>query len=82
MKSWKEVTREVMMILLGIVVVVGFFLLLNNLITNEVPEGNRDLLNIIIGALVGSFITIIAYYFGSSKGSADKTGLLEKEKKE
>ena len=54
----------------------GFFLVLGFMMFSEVPPGSRDLLNILLGMLATSFSGVIAYYFGSSSGSAEKTKLL------
>ena len=67
--------------LLASLIVIGFFVLLYILTTTEVPPENKDALNLVIGALIGSFTSIISYYFGSSKGSADKTEMLHKPEK-
>lgn len=37
-----------------------------------VPADNRDMLNILIGAVGGTVTTIVGYHFGSSSGSAGK----------
>ena len=57
---------------LGGLIVIGFFVLLITLVFTEVPEKNKDLLNLVVGALIGSFATIVGYFFGSSSGSAKK----------
>jgi len=36
----------------------------------------KDIVNIIVGALVANLTAVVQYYFGSSKGSADKTAIL------
>ena len=56
-----------------------FFLLVILLIYKPIPEANKSTIDIVIGALAGSFVTIISYYFGSSKGSADKTDAINKQ---
>lgn len=39
----------------------------------EIPEKNRDVINFILGVVVGTGLTgIFNYFFGSSKGSSDK----------
>lgn len=38
----------------------------------------KDIVNIIVGALVANITAVVQYYFGSSQGSAEKTQLLEK----
>lgn len=72
----KEFIKEAYMYLLGLAIVVGFFLLMYLLIYQNIPENNKDILNIVIGALIGSFTTVVGYFYGSSKGSSDKTKLL------
>lgn len=62
---------------LGAVIVIGFFVLLYLLLANAVPEANQDLLNIVVGALIGSFTAIVGYFYGSSLGSSDKNELLK-----
>jgi len=52
--------------ILGIVIVVALLALLTMLLFLEMPEVNRNLLSLIVGALIGSFTTVIQYYFGSS----------------
>ena len=59
-------------------VTLGFFGLLGFMLKHDIPAANKDVLNIMLGSLGGAWVSIIAYYFGSSKGSADKTTLLAK----
>jgi hypothetical protein len=75
MKNGKDLFQYI----LGGVIVAGFFILLYLLIRTEVPEKNADVLNLVIGALIGSFTTIVGYFYGSSKGSSEKTELLNKK---
>ena len=40
----------------------------------QLPEGGRDFANIILGFLLGTaVVTIISFFYGSSKSSKDKT---------
>ena len=71
--------KNVFQYILGGVIVVGFFLLLYFLIFSGVPETNKDLLNLVVGALIGSFATVVGYFYGSSAGSAQKTEMLAKQ---
>lgn len=68
--------KEKLMYILGAVIVIGIFGLIAVLMYVSAPESNKDLLNIAIGALIGSFITVVNYFYGSSKGSAEKTEML------
>jgi amino acid transporter len=71
--------KDYFQIVLGVLVITGFFLLLIILVLSAIPKENEGLLNLVIGALIGSFVTVVNYFFGSSKGSAEKTELLSKK---
>jgi hypothetical protein len=44
----------------------------------EIPEKNRDVINFILGVVVGTGLTgIFQYFFGSSQGSRDKADQLK-----
>lgn len=70
--------RNIFQYILGAVIVVGFFLLLYFLLWAGVPESNKELLNITVGALIGSFTSIVGYFYGSSLGSAEKNEMIKK----
>ena len=63
-------------------IVLGFFALLFTLTYTDVPKENKDLVNMLIGALLTAFATVIAYYFGSSSGSAKKDDTISKMKQD
>ena len=72
-------TRDAMPGVLTSVVFSGFFGILGALMfIKEIPEAALLPLNIMLGALSTLLVQIGAYYFGSSKGSADKNVLLGK----
>ena len=52
-------------------VVLIFYLLRGIMIARE-PVINKDVFNVVLGALVTAFTTVITFYFGSSIGSRDK----------
>lgn len=54
----------------GVAMVVGAFV---GLMGVEVPDKNRDAIMILIGALIARSEKIDAFFFGSSKGSEDKS---------
>jgi len=74
-----KAAQEIYMYVLGALIVAGFFILLYLLVYQSVPEINKDILNIVVGALIGMSGNVVNYFFGSSKGSADKTQLLSKK---
>jgi len=69
--------KDIFQYILGALITIGFFILLLSLVYSTIPADNKDLLNLVVGSLIGSFSTIVGYYFGSSKGSADKNELLK-----
>jgi hypothetical protein len=74
--------KDIFQFILGSVIVVGFFILLYFLIFSSIPEINKDLLNLITGALIGSFATVVGYYYGSSSSSAKKDETIAAQSKE
>ena len=59
-------------------VTAGFFGLMVFMMKWGVPEANRDMLNIMLGALGAAWVSIIGYYFGSSASSAKKDTIIDK----
>lgn len=51
---------------------VGYFSILIIAIFYKFPPENQDALNTLFGMLSAAQLSIVQYYFGSSKGSADK----------
>ena len=68
--------NDIFKYILGGLVVVGFFVLLYLLVSRNVPDVNKDLLNLVTGALIGSFASVIGYFFGSSAGSQKKDEII------
>lgn len=62
--------------ILAAFVVFGFFGILGYLLAYGVPERGGDAVLILLGSLSAAFGAIVAYYFGSTAGSAEKTKLL------
>jgi len=59
------------------VVFIGFFITMFLLFKIPLIIANKDIIVYTIGALQSAFITVVAYFFGSSKGSSDKTDILK-----
>lgn len=74
--------KEIFQYALGALIVVGFFFILFVIFKMVLPEGNKDIGLLVIGALIAKFGDVVAYFFGSSKGSADKTEMINKPKNE
>jgi uncharacterized protein YacL len=62
--------------ILGTAIGVILMIVLALLFTIDIPQNNMNVLLLIIGALISSFTTVVQYYFGSSKGSADKDKIM------
>lgn len=59
--------------IMALTVTFGIFGILFTLIfVDTLPQDSLTLLNIMLGALSTAWISIIQYYFGSSKGTADR----------
>ena len=76
-KKMKTTAKEIYMYCLGALIVIGFFFILYIVFVAEVPQGNKDLGLLVIGALVVKFGDVVGYFFGSSKGSADKNEMIK-----
>jgi drug/metabolite transporter (DMT)-like permease len=72
--------KEIYQYILASIIVLAVMAFAVALIFVPIPEQNRDMLNIALGAFLGAFITVVGYNFGSSKGSADKTALMDKSR--
>lgn len=72
----KPATKELYMYILGAVVVVAGFATVTLLILFEVPAGSQQAVGIAVGLQLGLSVSVINYFFGSSKGSSDKTALM------
>jgi hypothetical protein len=69
-------TKEIYMYFLGGFVVAISAIIIICLIFQPLPEVNKDIVNIALGALLGMAVTVVGYFFGSSKSSSDKNELL------
>lgn len=72
----KTTGKDLFQYILGGLIVTGFFVLLIALVYKTIPLENKDLLNLVVGALIGSFASIVGYFFGSSAGSAKKDDII------
>ncbi|MBW0448088.1 hypothetical protein EN871_31040 [bacterium M00.F.Ca.ET.228.01.1.1] len=71
-------TRDWVPKVLAMAVTAGFFGILLLMAFQPLPGTNKDLVNVVVGALGTAWISIIGYYFGTSVGSMRKTELLAK----
>jgi len=72
--------KDVWLYYLAGALVIGFFSVLVMVIYKDLSDNQTA--NIMLGYLGGSFTSVIAYFFGSSQGSKDKTALLNTKAKQ
>jgi len=58
------------------IIVGGFFILLGFLLFVSLPEDQNGVVFMLFGSLSTGFGQVLQYFFGSSKGSADKTATM------
>jgi CDP-diglyceride synthetase len=68
--------KEIYMYALGAMIVLGIFAITVFVLYREMPATNKDLMLMILGVLLAKFADVIGYFYGSSKGSADKNAIL------
>jgi len=71
--------KDIYMYALGAIIVIGFFVTMVFLIRDS---GYKSEVNMIVGALIATFTMVVSYFYGSSKGSADKTESVNKAAEE
>jgi hypothetical protein len=68
-------TKDYAAPILGTIITLGFFGLLSTFFFVTPPAEAETVLQIMLGALGASYLSVVTYYFGSSVGSKHKTDL-------
>lgn len=68
------------MYILGALITVCIIAVIGALLFVPVPEQNQRILDMCLGGLLVQFASVVNYFFGSSKGSADKTEMINAAK--
>lgn len=71
--NWKRMTREVWQTVVGVLVVSAVIFILQRLFMGAIPPENKDAVMLVIGNVLTWGGIVVGYWFGSSKGSADKS---------
>ena len=71
-------TKDIYMYALGAVIVIAILSIVALLVFYPVPPENREAFLIVLGTITGSFVSVVSYFYGSSKGSSDKTDIMSK----
>ena len=72
--------KDIWMYLFGLSFVLEYFAVLILLIFFQLPETNEKILTYALGTLTGGALSIVNFFYGSSKGSADKTEIISGKK--
>lgn len=72
--------RDWMQATIGIIVITGFLISLIGSFVIEIPGSSAQTVNIMTGMLGTMAVTVVAYYFGTSKSSSEKTAMLHQTK--
>lgn len=70
------IRRDLMRGALAIMLLLSFQIALGALFRLQVPETNRDMVIYMLGQLSGMVAMALAFYFSTSKSSADKTAVI------
>lgn len=57
--------------IIAVLIVIGCFLLVYFLLIKEIPNVNRDVVMVAVGAIIAKLGDVTGYFFGSSKGETD-----------
>lgn len=63
-------------VVVSVIVLVGFAVMLWLVIREEVPANQRDMVTLLLGTLAGMASSVVAYWVGSSSGSAQKNAAI------
>jgi hypothetical protein len=69
---------DLMFYLTGIICLATFALVVVGIMYKNIPPDNKELFIHLVGLVEGAVLTIIAYYYGTSKSSNEKTKMLSK----
>ena len=75
-----ELWKQIFQYALAAVIAGALVTVIVLLIKNTIPTDNKDVLLVVIGVLASAFTAVVSYFFGSSKGSAEKNELLKSSK--
>jgi len=61
---------------LSLIIIPGFFVILLIIMLHPIQESSRSVIDLLIGFLGGAIGQVIAFYFGTTSGSLEKTRLM------
>jgi len=76
----RTMNEKTYLLIMAAAILTIIFILVGLMIFVPIPETGQEHANYVLAFLLGVASTIITYFWGSSKGSADKTDLIGKGK--
>jgi predicted CDP-diglyceride synthetase/phosphatidate cytidylyltransferase len=73
-----KVNKDIYQYALATLIVIVVFVLTYVVFIVPLPEENKDIALLLIGVLVAKFSDVVAYFFNSTKGSAEKTDIISR----
>lgn len=70
--------KNIEIYILAAFIIVATVVFLVMLAVKATPPENKDAIMMALGSVLSAFGTVVGYFFGSSKGSADKTDAMLK----
>lgn len=64
---WEKLNKISVQVIIAVITITASFGLLYLLVFKEIPTGNRDLFNVMIGVVLGSTITAVAGWLYTDK---------------
>ena len=72
----KTTLHAVAVCVISVLVVLGFGAMLWLVLANPLPEGNSEIVYILLGTLSAGFSTVLTFWLGSSRSSQDKSQMM------
>ncbi len=70
---------DIMKMVVGLFVMLVYYLIVKGLLQEALPVENRESIIHVLGTLDGVVSLLVGYYFGSSKGSQEKSEMIKKQ---
>lgn len=68
---WEKLNKISIQIIIAVMTTIGSYGLLYLLAFKEIPQGNRDLFNVLVGAVIGATLSaVIGWLYTTSKHSS------------
>lgn len=77
MSVFEHISKAESRAIISAIMIMAMVVLIGMIFTIEIPAGNREMAYLVVGGFGGSFGTVIAFWFSSSKGSVDKTEIIK-----